>query len=223
MNATELADWLDEEVRTEWGNIPCNGRIDFDRLRMIVTALRGFQEYAEDMERRLIRRVDEVNEKDVAIKALSSKLQALQSEHDALIHDHDRAMDREMLTLNELESTKVKLEASEGDFREDSRYLFTKAELIDTIKALESRLDRARLLSHSWADTPFTTMDVSTMKTLGGEMLRVLGEKWIAESSPGVVERHTPVCDHRAPTTHTTGESVMRCGQCGTVVAQVSE
>jgi hypothetical protein len=55
-------------------------------------------------------------------------------------------------------------------------------------KALEGRLDRGRMLAASWTDCPFTTMDQGTMKTCGEEMLRVLGEKWIAESNPRSLE-----------------------------------
>jgi hypothetical protein len=39
-------------------------------------------------------------------------------------------------------------------------------------------------------------MDRSTMQTLGEEMLRRIGEKWIAESNSGVVEKRTPIDEY---------------------------
>jgi hypothetical protein len=52
------------------------------------------------------------------------------------------------------------------------------------LQSAQLRLDAARMLAHSWIDSPFTTMDRNTMTTLGQEMLRRLGEKWLAESNP---------------------------------------
>jgi hypothetical protein len=69
-----------------------------------------------------------------------------------------------------------------------SKVVYALADVTAERDSLLLRLDRGRMLAASWTDCPFTTMDQGTMKTCGEEMLRVLGEKWIAESNPQNLE-----------------------------------